>query len=211
MHQVLHIISVRTPTSAFAQFYLFLFVAPITYQNLLLHSPQYSYQIGFPINFCQVVLVLLLLSVLIRQDFLSHASTSYSHQLFLSGTFISYSYLLYAYSNKVLLMIINCIYTYMQAGVISIFTRFGCSLCLHKPLFCAGTLLFSEGDKYLRAICCCYLPSTITRLKFNDYPNVPCLFCPRTSHVSPRLHLSNWMRLFPPSPAPCPLRVITVL
>ena len=95
-------------------------------------------------------------------------------------------------------MIINCIYKYMQAGVISIFTRFGCSLCLHKPLFCAGTLLFSEGKKYVRAIRCCYLPSTITRLKFNDCRNATCPFCPRTSHVSPRLHLSNRMRLFPP-------------
>ena len=76
-----------------------LFIASITDQNLLLLSVQYSYQIGFPISCYQRVLVLLLLSVRIRQTFLSHAPTSYLHHLFLAGTFISYWYLLYSHTS----------------------------------------------------------------------------------------------------------------
>ena len=46
--QILHvIISAIIPVSAIAQFYLFFFTVLITYQNLLILSLQYSYQVGF--------------------------------------------------------------------------------------------------------------------------------------------------------------------
>ena len=51
MHEVLLIVSAVTPASASAQFYLFLFTVSVTYQNLLLLSLQYSYQVGFPISY----------------------------------------------------------------------------------------------------------------------------------------------------------------
>ena len=46
MYQVLFIASAITPVSAIAQFYLFLFTVSVTYQNLVLLSLQYSYQVG---------------------------------------------------------------------------------------------------------------------------------------------------------------------
>ena len=51
MHQVLLIVSAITPASASTQFYLFLFTVSVTYQNLLLLSLYYSYQVGFPISY----------------------------------------------------------------------------------------------------------------------------------------------------------------
>ena len=47
MHQVLLIISPITHVSAIAQLYLFFFTVSITYQNLLILSLQYSYQVRF--------------------------------------------------------------------------------------------------------------------------------------------------------------------
>ena len=46
--QILYaIISAITPVSAIAQLYLFFFTVSIIYQNLLIFSHQYSYQVGF--------------------------------------------------------------------------------------------------------------------------------------------------------------------
>ena len=78
----------------------------------------------------------------------------------------------------------NCIHTTHTQVQYPYSHRVGYSYCLHKLLFSADALLFSEDTAYVHAITCLYLHSTVARLKITDCPNAPCPFYPRTGHMS---------------------------
>ena len=82
------------------------------------------------------------------------------------------------------LMVMSYIYRHTQAGVGSISMASAAEFCLHKLLFSAGTLLFSEDATYAYVAPCYYLHSTAARSKITDCPSAPCPFWPRSSHVS---------------------------
>ena len=74
-------------------------------------------------------------------------------------------------------------YRHTHAGVGSIFMVLAADFCLHKLLFSAGTLSFSEDATYAYVVPCYYLHSTAARSKITDCPSAPCSFWPRFSHV----------------------------
>lgn len=78
MYQLLVIISAITPVSAFAWFQLFLFTVSVTYQYLLLFSPQYFF----------------LSATRIRPFYLLSNCISYFSKLFLSAYCITYQVVL---------------------------------------------------------------------------------------------------------------------
>ena len=111
--QILYvIISAITPVSAIAQFYLFFFTVSITYQNLLILSLQYSYQVGFsyqlPVSGPSISVVIISETPL---------SLSAVYPLFLSAHRISYQ------------VVLSSVYMRQQydALVLSLLSPFGIS------------------------------------------------------------------------------------
>ena len=112
-----------------------------------------------------------------------------------------YCYLLFAFllDNDGL-----CIYMH-TCMCSSHFQRGGWLLLLcTKLLLWTGILLFGEVAAYVHAVPCCYLHSTVTRLKITDCPNASCPFYHRTGQVSPPqalIQLDEAISLTPPQRA----------
>ena len=104
------------------------------------------------------------------------------------------------------LMVMSYIYRHTHAGVGSISMASAADFCLHKLLFSAGTLLFSEDATYAYVAPCYYLHSTAARSKITDCPSAPCPFWPISSHVSFFPRLPNQLWLFPLRPTASMLR-----